>query len=408
MKELKVSKITVLDWVKFALTTENEADRQKAIKQLSPFGISTKRDCLAYLTKSKELLLNRKNIFDNTTSPDVEMLFEKYCQAKNQNFTDAQSRQVAINDALIGNTQQEDMDYGKLHAYLLSYAEKWRKRVLTKLDERMPAYAGDPDYKKIQDFYKYLQSSDFNIPFNPNMPLKGILTANDLEEKFDEVKKLQMFKNLRLPFTLQNGNNEYIHVTSINKNLEGVTARLYLNIKSNNRVQLMMMLKEECEKAGINFYGKFCGNNSTRNDNFLVYTNYAEINDVCKILNRAKSQVPELFEGAENLAPIWGKMSNNEFVGVGEEPMSLLSGKGSSYSSIRKSIFDEYIKEHGQTFDYEEMKDVCRSYGVSIDNFSFTMDTFAKCSTKEKFIAEIQDINKTYNKAMQMETSATV
>lgn len=406
MKELKVSKTTVLDWAKLALTTENEDYKKQAYAQLSLFGIKSESDCLAYLQKSKVLLQNRKNIFDNTTSPNVEMLFERYCQAKNQTFTDAYARQVAIKDALIGNTQQESMDYGKLHAYLMSSAEKWRKRVLSGLDKRMPTLTRDADYNKIQDFYNYLQSSDFNIPFDPSKPLKGILSLDYLEEKFGEVSKLQMFENLRLPCTLQNGNNEYIHVYSTNKNTEGVNIRLYLNIKSNHRVQLMMMLKDECEKVGINFYGKFCGNNSTRNDNFLVYTNYAEVNKICEILNRARTQVPEFFEGAENLAPIWGRISNNEFIGVGDEPMALLSGKGSSYSSIREKIFEDYIKEYGTTFDYEKMKDICRSYGVSIDNFSFTMDTFAKCSTEEKYLTEIQNIDKIYNSVIGIETSS--
>lgn len=399
--------------MKFALTTENEDDKKQAYEKLSSFGLKTESDCLDYLkNKSKVLLQNKKNLFDNTTSPDIKKLFELYCQVKNHTFTDANSRKVAIKHTLIGNSQQENMDYNKMHSYLLPYAEQWRKRVLSGLDTRMPSMTRNDNFKKIQEFYNYLKSIDFNIPFDPSMPLKGILTLNDLEEKFGEVSKYQMFENLSLPCTLQDGHNGYIHIHSTNKNTEVVNVRLYLNIKSNHRVQLMMMLKQECEKNGIRFYGKFRGDNSSLNDNFLVYTNYAEVNKICEILNRARTQVPELFEGAENLAPIWGRIANNEFIGIGEEPLPLLDqykkskDDGLSYTSVREKIFEDYIKEYGQTFDYEKMRDICRSYGVSIDNFSFTMDTFAKCSTEEKYLTEIQNIDKTYNNVMGIDTSS--
>ena len=414
MKEIKVVTDTIVDWIKWVLTTDNEASKKQVYAQLSAFGIKSESDCLDYLkNKSKVLLQNKKNLFDNTTSPDIEKLFDLYCQVKNRTFTDANSRKVAIKDTLIGNSQQENMDYSKMHSYLLSYAEKWRKRVLSGLDKKIPTLTRDEDYKKILEFYNYLQSSDFNIPFDPSMHLKGILTLNDLEEKFGEVSKCQMFENLSLPCSLQDGHNGYIHVHSTNKNTEGVNVRLYLNIKSNNRVQLMMMLKEECEKNGIRFYGKFRGDNSSLNDNFLVYTNYVEVNKICEILNRARTQVPELFEGAENLAPIWGRLSDNEFIGIGEEPLPLLDqykkskDDGLSYTSVREKIFEDYIKEYGQTFDYEKMKDICRSYGVSIDYFSFTMDSFAKCSTEERYQTAIQKLDKAYNIAIGIETSST-
>jgi len=403
MKDLKVDKRTIIDWIGTALTTENQDEKKVAYNFLSYYGIKSKKDCLDYLkNKSKEILKSKKEIFDKTTNPNVEMLFKKYCEVKNQTFTDANSMKEAIKDALIGNSPQEDMDYRKMHSYLLASAEKWRKRVISGLNEKMPLLEKNADYDKVKDFYDYLQTLDFNIPYNFEMPFKGILSMNDLEEKFAEVNKLSIFTNLNLPYSLQSGIGEYIHLKSTNKNKNGVDFRLYMNIKSNNRVQLMSMLKEECEKIGISFHGKICGWNKNRNDNFVIYTNYVEVNKILEILDRAKNQCSELFEGAENLAPIWGRLEDNDYIGVGDEPLPLLEGKSQSYSSIREKIFEEYFSEYGQSFDYEKMKDICRSYGVSIDNFSFTMQTFANCVTEDRYNKNIKNIDKLYRRSVDI------
>ena len=340
------------------------------------------------MLKNEEVkLYNKKNIFENVISPSASELYERFSAAKNNKNLNTRDVLNAVHDGLVGNSiTNQRIDNRELHNYLMASAKIWRQKV----EEKSLEYVATHNFaekQQVLEFCKALNLIDLDKPFDPTRPRMAMVTMDIMSDNLADIKKTtSLYSRLNLCAVPQEG-FDYLHIKSNTKNINPISIRLYMNIKPNNRITLIDAIKQESEKQGIPFYGKFTTSGDPRRDNFLVYTNDLEAEKQIKIIGDIKQAKPHLFEGAEELAPIWGRLKGNEYIGVGEEPLYILENgnyTNTSYTAIREDIFKDYYERHGEKFDAKAFADVCKEYGVSAENFAFNLDT-ARYSSKEHF-----------------------
>ncbi len=131
--------------------------------------------------------------------------------------------------------------------------------------------------------------------------------------------------------------NGFLHINSPFYNNK-TNVRLYLNLKYENIVKFAKEFYNKCVDKNQDFYFKFASED-LRNDTFLVYTSYEKANDFIEIIREIKREKPYLFDGAEKINPLLGRIDG--YIGFGEEPLY----KHSSFNTERCIINDLCDKE---------------------------------------------------------------
>ncbi len=117
------------------------------------------------------------------------------------------------------------------------------------------------------------------------------------------------------------------------------TCRLYLNLTPENAAQVSVILASKCKEQRVRLYGKLWTLGSDRNDTFLVYTTFKNVEKIIAILEDIHKEKPELFEGAEKMNDFVCRI--NSFIGYGDEP----EYKHSSFNQERGDAIDEFFKD---------------------------------------------------------------
>lgn len=133
------------------------------------------------------------------------------------------------------------------------------------------------------------------------------------------------------------------------QNREKIEGRLYLNIKAKNLPKFATEAYKKCKERNLPFYFKFTIQDN-RNDPFLFYTSYKNIDKYIEIIEEIKESNQELFEGAEKISKNLGNL--NGYIGYGDEPTL----KRESFNSVR----NQAIKEIRNTL-YKEIKTIFTS-----------------------------------------------
>jgi len=333
-------------------------------------------------------LEKKKDIAEIISSPSAEQIFSEYCKSSD------------IVGERASNDYNETTFPKKLHDSTVKTLIEWRQNVLSK-------FSGKQLDQHAQGFLSYLTALQIPTQYNPQTPRLPIGLAFQINEKLNEIHPhTKVFSKIQVPLKNQQA---YLHVYSAETKEYETTQRFYMNIDLSNRAPLMDMIRKVCESKGMAFHGKFCQNDEPRKDNFLVYTNEFEFEQVVNIIKSIKTQSPNLFKGADDKSLLWGSVKGAEFIGYGENPMHLIDenckAKETSYTGIRKKIFEEYRNQHGDAFDQDKFAVVCKAFGVSPDNFSLNLDTerYRQPEHYNKRQAQIQS----YQQEVRVNTNVT-
>ena len=186
------------------------------------------------------------------------------------------------------------------------------------------------------DFDKYLNDSGIVRPMNSQDGNRPVVTDDgEIREDF-----LHCY-----PFELD----------------EDISCRLYLNIKPENILELVEKLVEKSYDKRCRVYFKFWTNDS-RNDPFLIYTNYKKISKFIEIIQEIKHENPKLFEGCEQINPFLTTIDG--FIGFGEEPKYK---KRSSFNLERAQAISDFSWEVLDKVISEELKKIGNYSGVNLN-----------------------------------------
>ena len=210
--------------------------------------------------------------------------------------------------------------------------------------------------KTIYDFwYDYLhEMNSKKIQFNHQDKLNTFLN-NDFfrKENMDPEKCFEFFANYfdrfllgvcSNPMQFQHDNayqtiyekkSDFIHCQPFGS-YKDVTCRLYININPQNMGVFCEKILKKCFDEKCRLYFKFWTDDN-RNDTFLIYANYNNIQKIVDILKQIKKEAPELFVGCDKMNPMLYNIDN--FIGFGEEPYSHFY----SFNSIRADAIERFL-----------------------------------------------------------------
>ena len=173
-----------------------------------------------------------------------------------------------------------------------------------------------------------------NIPYE-KFPSREQLHDHIMERISDESIDFQQGNSVA------QGHMNFVHVMT-HKNQSGspkIDLRLYLNLKRDNIVKFSKIFYKTCRERNMLPYFKFSNTDNKRNDTFLIYTNYEDMQTYIDIINEIKANNPELLEGTEKPNPNMGTIEG--YIGYGEEPVK----HGESYNSTRRKACDDMFKK---------------------------------------------------------------
>jgi len=151
-------------------------------------------------------------------------------------------------------------------------------------------------------FYDFIYK-DFNKMFD-----KSFLNIADIQENGDIAK----------------GKDDFMHVYSYAGSAaqRGKTdVRLYLNLMGKNIIKFSEEFYIRSREKGLPGYFKFFNTDNERNDTWLVYSSYENMDKYVEIIESIKRDRPELLEGTENVS--YNMASLNGYIGFGEEPKGI-------------------------------------------------------------------------------------
>lgn len=214
-------------------------------------------------------------------------------------------------------------------------------------------------YKKVYDYwYRYVQKLDLGVftaeqmvkvqtflsmeKYRPEhmseqMCFNFVHYDYDVLLKGTGIRPIQSQETNQPPITSKGVLPEFIHCTPFEHPAE-ISCRLYLNVKPENIAALSEKLVEMSYSKRLRIYFKYW-TNDTRNDPFLIYTNYEQMKDLISILKQIKFENPKIFDGCEKINPLLTNIDN--FIGFGEEP----EYKHSSFNDERGKAIDEFTKD---------------------------------------------------------------
>ena len=215
-------------------------------------------------------------------------------------------------------------------------------------------------YKSIYDsWYDYIKGLNFtNMDSNRKMKIQYFLTLEKYKKermtpedcyRFVHFDYDQVLKGTGVrPAHAQNGMDgildgkgnvysDFVHCMPFDRPTD-VSCRLYLNMKPENIATLTEMLLKKAYAKRTRVYFKFWTNDN-RNDTFLIYTNYDQVQRIIGILKEIQKENPKIFYGCENINPMLTNLEG--FIGYGEEP----EYKHSSFNRERADAIDEFSRD---------------------------------------------------------------
>ena len=147
--------------------------------------------------------------------------------------------------------------------------------------------------------------------------------------------------------------------------------RLYLNFKLKDIPKATDELVRTAFKKKVPLLFKFALYDK-RNDNFVIYTDYQNIDKVVDVIEQTKKENPDLFADCKVKNPLMA--TYKDYMGFGEEPVF------GSYNSIRVDIltnlYDELLKEYKMDKNsltkenmQNKLKDTCKYFHIDSENF---------------------------------------
>ena len=117
--------------------------------------------------------------------------------------------------------------------------------------------------------------------------------------------------------------------------------RLYINLLGQNILPFANAFVDKCKENELKYYFKMTSND-LRNDTFLVYTSYENVQKFVDIIEEIRRESPKLLEGTELMNPLLGCI--NGYIGVGEEPQYKHSSFNSERANLVKMCYIERFK----------------------------------------------------------------
>ena len=152
-------------------------------------------------------------------------------------------------------------------------------------------------------------------------------------------------------------------------------ARIYLNIKFENRLELAEKLIDNALEMNLPLTFKFA-TSVARNDNFVLYDQYENMMGLIGLIEKTKNENPSLFVGCKVKNPLFATL--NGYMGFGEEPY------WDSYTSVRvealEKAYAELSKHYKKDKNYltkENIKkafyEACRKNHINSNNLCFNI-----------------------------------
>lgn len=201
--------------------------------------------------------------------------------------------------------------------------------------------------------------------------------SNNRIENIYEIMSELSYKNLFEDACRFQGNyfcvvdTDYFSVERQKRAKSFYDAKLYLNIKLENRIELTKKLIDKALKKDMPFVFKFALYDK-RTDNIVIYVDYENISDTADLIDEVKKENENLFDGCQVKHPMIAKY--RDYMGYGEEAIY------GSYNSARTDILTltylELSKHYKTDKNYltdeniiKEFKKNCKRERVDFNNF---------------------------------------
>lgn len=211
------------------------------------------------------------------------------------------------------------------------------------------------------DFYTYIQQQN---------QLKDTSEINRDEEK-------ELHKKIPVGF---NQKNQFLHMGTL-RDIDYCFSRLYVNCDKQDLMDLASAFTEKCKDKEIPIYFKYSSDHSKRADQFVIYSNLANLTDYVEILQSIATENPDIVKRCGKPPILTGTL--DEWIGIGDEP----STGASSYTQERAEIIEDAIRQcvpvkddFEESYDYSKIdydlikqtiQEGLKRKGLSIENFSF-------------------------------------
>lgn len=315
------------------------------------------------------------------------------------------------NDFYKGLRESCDENFSKLISKVIigdNTAYSW----LTKLGANIDTPISEDEY---DDFYKYVYDnwydliSALNVSGEMSKYITRLISDPKMKKENMSPKACQMFfhsvdnyEKLKsfglLPIFNQKGveytMDGYEHVRPFTKHFapQIIDCRLYLNVTSKNALALGKELTNKCLKDGVDLYFKFWASaykQNARNDSFLIYTNYNDVEKFVSMLREIRKEKPEIFKDVKVTNPLLANIDG--FIGFGEEP----AYKHSSFNAERSTAIEEYLS-NAKKHIYKKMGNYTGAIG-DIDTCAIQDQRIRSLTLKEYIKYEIVDSFKSFS-----------
>lgn len=355
------------------------------------YNIEDKQDYLKAIDKEKKIIEKINKLYNEVTVPDIEEVYNEYAAACKKNETlqgfslPSQNKKYALS----GTTNFTPVDTKKMHKQTFDILLPWIEGVTKKLEADLPNLTGQ-DKIAATKLYNHFKTTNYNIQYNENSPSLFNRTINLLQNNFEDMtKNSQYLRGLKMPLVRQG--TAFTFVQNNVRASRPTELRIYLNIGQNERLELLNNLREDCKKDKLNFASKFLmdtfsnkpGVQTLQKDNIIIYTDFEDYDKIVKKLENLYSTRPDLFKNAGYPPKLTARLKNAPYIGIAEEPLTMLNGRKESFSSLRQEIFDEYYKKYGTNFDNNKFNEICAQYNVSTDNFAFSTNVEFACKNEQ-------------------------
>ena len=156
--------------------------------------------------------------------------------------------------------------------------------------------------------------------------------------------------------------------------------RLYLKINVENVVKLADVLIDKALENNVPLLLKIALMDG-RNDNMVFYTDYDNVEAVANLIDTAKNENPNLFEGCKVKNPLMA--TYKKYIGFGEEPF--LFG---SYNSVRvdamQDAFKALKKEYDKNPEFLTKENIEKQFKESCEDFWIDGENLCM-NTKERY-----------------------
>ena len=190
-----------------------------------------------------------------------------------------------------------------------------------------------------------LKSDSYNpdiMDKRSGMPYYKLLYS-DFRKIFGD--KIPYIAELQSAEDISKGQGDFLHVFSYIGNglkREPIDVRLYLNLKTENILKFSNEFYVRSKKMGLPGYFKFYSSDKNKNDTWLVYSSYSNMDKYINIIEDIKRDRPELFVGSEKVSCNMARL--NGHIGFGEEPMDVdANGKSIDYSDGYRYSYNERL-----------------------------------------------------------------